>query len=154
MNRIVDDAVSPRVEVAGLTEDQVSSLAKQLLDWQEKQSAPVCQWCEGYGFYTINVSVKHPLFGEAITCGCKPGGTFPKDFSIEAALTAPSDVDDPIPATPCKVGKAWGAKVLGKCKVGDLLNIQAKSGKEWTARVAKIVSEEDGDFIVETVSEE
>jgi hypothetical protein len=54
-------------------------------------------------------------------------------------------------ATPTKLRNGdWGAKVAGSVRQGDKIQIRTKSGKEWTARVARVLWSGDNVSIVAT----
>jgi hypothetical protein len=54
-------------------------------------------------------------------------------------------------ATPTKLRNGdWGAKVAGSVRQGDEIQIRTKAGKEWTARVARVLWSGDNVSIVAT----
>lgn len=56
-------------------------------------------------------------------------------------------------ATPTKLRSGeWGARVQAQCQPGDAIHVTTRSGKSWTARVAKVVWSKDGISIVATES--
>lgn len=56
-------------------------------------------------------------------------------------------------ATPTKLRSgAWGAKVAGSVRPGEVVTITTRSGKSWQARVSKVVWSGDGVTIVATQS--
>lgn len=60
----------------------------------------------------------------------------------------------PATATPTKLRDgSWGAKVAGKVAKGDVVTIQARSGKTWQATVSRVVWTGDGVSIVATESD-
>lgn len=58
-----------------------------------------------------------------------------------------------INATPTKLRSGdWGAKVQGRVRKGDSIQITTRAGKSWTATVAKVVWSGNGVAIVATQS--
>lgn len=56
-------------------------------------------------------------------------------------------------ASPVKLRSGdWGAKAQGEARQGDTVHITTKGGKEWDARVVKVVWTGDGVSIVATES--
>lgn len=56
-------------------------------------------------------------------------------------------------ATPAKLRDgSWGARVAGKARAGDLIWVKARNGKEWQARVTKVVWSGEGVTLVATES--
>lgn len=56
-------------------------------------------------------------------------------------------------ATPAKLKDGtWGARVAGVPKCGDVINVETKAGKSWTARVVRVLWKGDGVASVQTES--
>ena len=67
--------------------------------------------------------------------------------------TLPDEGIDMKNATPTKLRNGdWGAKVHGAVESGDTIQIRTKSGKEWTARVERVLWTDNTVSIVATAN--
>ena len=132
-----------------VSDANLDRLANQLLHASESIPQEVCQWCQGYGFYTVRVPVKHEWFGKAFTCGCKPGGHFPGPDAHPSDEAPPESTGPALPASPVKLGDgSWGVKIdSDTCQVGQTVLVTTKKGKEWTAIIDSVHGIEEGKII-------